>query len=825
MTRTSIRQMSLIQQRSFSCILYALLLMAAAGCGQSSGPGGAGTAAPAAPLAQAPAGFSLPSPLSLVNAGGADRATSATGPVLTHGGNGWDGALAPRNVTPGPGDALILLPHWLGENRSPEGLAIALYRFNVDGFTGMPRVQLDWSSVGQGGDCYLAAADFSLNRWKYYSGAAQGTVDLGPALGSTLKHSASGDVLLAIICIGAAEWTLERLRLGLDAEPLLAGVDFSDPPCVGRAVTLFPKYSGISPVDWEWNFGGLPGAPGVMHGATAHLHYLSTAGTFAAELIAIDTNGERHSLSYNIDIMPAAQEAVVVEGVWPGAGHSGEQTQFHAVHGRGALPAQWAWNFGGGATPNTVNGRLANVVLGAAGTYNASVTVTSAGAVATVHQFELYVADTGGILPPRIFGVKTGVLTRGANVFATAMNSGGEPASALWSCPGLSLSSEIAERPQISVPAPGLYPASVTFTNSAGSDTHFFKLIVAAQEPSALSVAALPVLWTELPQLVQWNSPPSGSTADLFDLGAAIEASNNQLTCTLPGIYRCARHVRFGDLHSTVWFDIMVQELLAPEISIVYLGSGGVGPASAALEATEGMPYYASPVNLGGPVLDWDWQFGANCTPSSSTLANPDLTFTATGSQACSVTTTNSRGTHTFHFTVYVSPPPPPHITGVNYLQGYSGQSLSLAAHGNTYLVSAWEWDFGGACTPGISAEERPFAELLAPGSYQCSVKASNSGGASTYNFTFTVLPPPAPQIHSISPTIVEQGELVDFVPSWSGGAPDTWLWSFGGACDPATSADETPQVEALAPGSYNCSVSASNSSGSHQFNFLLTIE
>jgi len=86
--------------------------------------------------------------------------------------------------------------------------------------------------------------------------------------------------------------------------------------------------------------------------------------------------------------------------------------------------------------------------------------------------------------------------------------------------------------------------------------------------------------------------------------------------------------------------------------------------------------------------------------------------------------------------------------------------------------------------------------------------------------------PTEAPVANSVSPTQGDSGTDVQFtVDTSGGGAPDTYAWDFGGGATPNTSTDSSPTVTLGVAGSYNASVTVSNSAGNDTVNFTLTVD
>jgi PKD repeat protein len=54
--------------------------------------------------------------------------------------------------------------------------------------------------------------------------------------------------------------------------------------------------------------------------------------------------------------------------------------------------------------------------------------------------------------------------------------------------------------------------------------------------------------------------------------------------------------------------------------------------------------------------------------------------------------------------------------------------------------VSGWSWDFGGGCMPNTSDQQYPVGiKALAPGSYDCTVTATNPAGSAVHPFTLVI--------------------------------------------------------------------------------------
>jgi len=244
--------------------------------------------------------------------------------------------------------------------------------------------------------------------------------------------------------------------------------------------------------------------------------------------------------------------------------------------------------------------------------------------------------------------------------------------------------------------------------------------------------------------------------------------------------------------------------------------------AVAPLGGVEGTSYSPVLTNTGGDITSWSWHFGGGATPNASNSETPTVTLTGEGTYSASVTGTNAAGSDTYNFTLTVDPESPD-LTNVSVYSGVTGTTFSPTATNAGGTVASWSWNFGGGASPNTSSSGTPSVTLGTVGTYSASVTATNVTGSDTYNFTLTVNPE-APNITAVTPTSGTNGDSVQFSASNSGGAATSWEWNFDGGATPDTPTSESPTVTLGAAGTYNCSVTATNVTGSHTYNFTLTV-
>jgi PKD repeat protein len=780
-----------------------------AGCGGHSAA--QRTAPPAPETPAAPLAAALPGPAELI--GQRPRNTSVA-PVLERTGAATDPALAPQHAAAN-GPALAFSPDWPSAQATARGLAYALYRFNVTGYSGETSLHFAWNTTADLADLKLLVADFTRNRWTFYAAPADGTLLLSPAQFTAATDPATQDLLVVPLIGGTAPWELASVRIG--PEPQSSIVISSVQQSSERAftfATFFPVYSGGAAHGWTWDFGGA-GAPGTAVGKTPSIS-LGAKGSYNATVTALDANDIPAVYHFSVTVKAFNELAPHLYGLTPNSGDTGTQVTFTGGSNGGPV-ASWSWDFGGGAVPNTSTATAPKVTLGPTGQYAASVTATNPNGSSTLN-FTLYVTDFGGLKPPNVLGVTPATGNTGAAVTFLINNAGGTPDFYDWDFGGgADPNTSSADAPQVTLGDTGLYSGTLTATNSTGSSTCHFTLAVTELAPPHLTGVTPPTALPNSQQTFAAANNGGTPTAWSWDFGGA--GTPNTSTSSLPSVQLGGVGMFSGSVTATnaagsdtLPFTLTVQDLQAPAVTAVSPLSGHLLD-SAVFAAT----------NSGGIAETWDWDFGPACAPSTFSGMSPHVEFAAEGDWPGSVTASNGAGSMTFNFNLHVGPVRPPQLSAATPDTVQATAQVSFSAQ-NTGGPVSWSWDFGGGCTPDTSTDPTPAVQAGAVGTYSCSVTATNASGVDTYPFTLTITPLEAPVIERVNPDTAETGAPAVFVPTLSGGPPTSYSWDFGGSCTPNTSADANPQVVPGSLGQYNASLTVSNSEGSDTYNFILRV-
>ncbi|WP_372650818.1 PKD domain-containing protein [Draconibacterium sp.] len=144
------------------------------------------------------------------------------------------------------------------------------------------------------------------------------------------------------------------------------------------------------------------------------------------------------------------------------------------------------------------------------------------------------------------------------------------------------------------------------------------------------------------------------------------------------------------------------------------------------------------------------------------------------------------------------------------------GQSVSFTDL-STNTPTSWSWTFNGA-TPSTSTEKNPTVSYNTTGTFSVSLTVSNADGTDTKTETayITVKEPVSAPVASFSatPATINEGSQVSFT-DLTTNQPTAWSWTFEGGT-PSASEDQNPKVVYSTPGTYDVTLTVTNSGGTN---------
>jgi uncharacterized protein (TIGR02145 family) len=226
---------------------------------------------------------------------------------------------------------------------------------------------------------------------------------------------------------------------------------------------------------------------------------------------------------------------------------------------------------------------------------------------------------------------------------------------------------------------------------------------------------------------------------------------------------------------------------------------------------TEGETVNFTDQSTNGPT-SWSWIFGDGGTSSSQ---NPSHPYNTEGTYNVILTATNSFGsdaeTKNNYITVSASGAAPVANFAADKTSITEGETVNFTDQSSNDPTS-WSWTFGDG---GTSTEKNPSYQYNTEGTYNVTLTATNSFGSDdeTKNNYITVGASGSAPVADFTAdkTSITEGETVNFTDQ-STNDPTSWSWTFG---DGGTSTEQNPSYQYNTEGTYNVTLTATNSYGS----------
>ena len=362
------------------------------------------------------------------------------------------------------------------------------------------------------------------------------------------------------------------------------------------------------------------------------------------------------------------------------------------------------------------------------------------------------------------------------------------PISWNWSFPGGIPATSTQQNPVVTYNNPGSYGATLTVTNTVGTNTLTQNNIVTVETvPTPL------YSWSQVGlTLVFQNQSSANATSFEWDFGdGSTSTQTNPIhTYSADGFYTVTLTAT-NDCGSTS-LPITIPVFVAPTAG--FSADPTEGCASLDVDFID---------ESSSNVTDWLWSFPGG-SPSSSTDPNATVTYTAPGVYSVTLVVSNPAGSNTMTRTNYIT---------VNTIPS---PDFSFTVNGNTASftnsssnATSYEWDFGDGST---STEENPTHTYATNGTYEVTLTATNDCGPSSVTQNVTIVVPPTAGFSANT----QEGCPTLEVMFNSGNSENavSYVWDFPGG-DPANSADPNPTVNYDTPGTYDVTLIVTNSAGS----------
>ena len=550
--------------------------------------------------------------------------------------------------------------------------------------------------------------------------------------------------------------------------------------CFGQQ-TMFQDASVLasgSINSWNWNFGD--GNTSSIQNPT---HSYNSPGVFNVSLIVYTTSGCSDTISGSVQVLDVPVADFVTQNVCEGSAVGFiDASQLNSSGFSG-----YDWSFGDGATDT-----LQNPVhtYASAGTFNVTLVLTSdVGCSATVtHPVTVYPMPVAAATAPAVCNGTPVVFSNNSSV------SGGSISNIYWNFDDGGSSN--LNSPSHLYGNDGTYNVLLMVTSDQGCIDSASVQVIIHPLPVA-SFTHTDACFNQQVQLTDQSSVSSGSISSwMWNFGDGITAStqNPFHNYTTPGSY--------------------------PVILAVTSNNGCVDSSSATINVF-GMPvadfagsnecagvtseFFNQSNIAGGGTLQCLWDFGDGTT---SNLQNPQHNYTDPGVYTVSLVVSSQFGCSDSiakAITIYNSPVADFTALSVCDESPVNFTDLSSSVSG---VISSWDWNLGDGTT---SVSANPYHYYSAPGTYAVTLTVTSIFGCTgTVTDSIDIFSLPEPVITANSNCIYDP---VTFNNITAAGDTATYqyAWTFG---DGQTSGQADPSHLYAAPGSYNVSLTMTNSNG-----------
>lgn len=579
--------------------------------------------------------------------------------------------------------------------------------------------------------------------------------------------------------VKSAILTLLYVWLSLTAYAQTPTAAFTGSPVSGCSplVVNFKDASTGNPITYFWDFG---------NGATSTLKDPSTTyfipGKYTVKLTV--TNAAGANTKTETDFVTVYGKPVVLFTGNDSVGCYPFPVRFTdlSIASTGTVNNSWVWDFGDGSNGATVQNPQ-NTYLNS-GSYTVSLTVKNdKGCFATFTKPQ-YIKLNGGVRPDFTF-TQPAVCRTPITIGFTNASTGPGTLSYQWQFGDGGTSTQ--QNPSHTYTAPGVYSVTLITTSSSGcTDTlkkvnlfNFNDITTSFTAPDSVCVG-------EPATITNTSSATAVSTLWNFGDGTTAASTNGVKTWSAPGTYTIRLLQSYGACSDSASKVIRVK----PKPTSVF---------TADKNSFCQVPATVNFTNSSLNAVSYEWAFGDGAT---STTQNPSHTYTAYGTYAVTLKTTNSVGcTHTASTIITVTKP----VVRFNNLpkEGCIPYTHSFSATVTSPdPVATYAWDFGDG---GTSTQATPTHTYTAQGTYTVKLTITTASGCTeSATLVSAVKVGTKPQINfSATPRVQCAFQPVQFTNLTTGTTSGSteYVWLFG---DGGVSSAQNPLYEYSDTGTFN---------------------
>ena len=527
----------------------------------------------------------------------------------------------------------------------------------------------------------------------------------------------------------------------------------------------FINLSSPNAVNFFWSFPG--GSPPSSTNYEPVIVY-ETPGTYNVSLtVSNDAGDDVQTVTNYITVNPQ-----------PGAEFSfttiGLQATFNST---GSVGTTYNWNFGDGQNSSVHNPVH---VYGAAGTYQVSLTVSN---VCGSEILTLPVTVTGSPVAAFTSNTQYGCAPL---VVQFTNQSAGAPTSFSWVFQGGTPGTSTLANPVVTYNTPGIYDVQLTVTNAAGNNTLLLDNYIEVESPTSSDFG-----FSVNGSQATFDNQSSNATGSNWNFGDGFGSpdTNPSHTYLADGVYTVM----------LISSGICGNDTSTSQVTIQTPPVAGYSYQ----QLSDCIPAVVNFTNQSSPNTNaFLWSFPGG-TPSSSTQANPSVTYTAAGAYTVTLIAYSAVGTDTLTWENLI-------VVGSAPVASFllSTDDTNVTFENQSIGASSYFWEFGDG---QFSSAENPVHDYGAFGIYTVTLISTNPCGSDTSVIVIELSTVPN-AFFGYSEHTGCAPFVVNFIDQ-SQNNPTSWDWTFEGG-DPATSTQQNPTVTYNVPGDHTVSLVVTNSQG-----------
>ena len=625
-------------------------------------------------------------------------------------------------------------------------------------------VGIDFTNTGSTGGSWSYA-------WDFGSGANPAVSSSENPTGVMYSSGGTKTITFTISDQHCTQTSTQTISIG--STPVAAFTSTA-PQCTGQAVD-FTNTGTLAGVSYAWDFGAgaTPSNSTVQNPAGV---VYSTGGTKTIALTTTDTSSGCSATATN----------TITIHLTPTATFTSNAPQCSSVGinftNTGSTGGSWSygWDFGSGANPLFSSAENpSGIMYTTAGTKTVTFTVSDQFCISTATQSITINATPVAAFAstaPQCTGLGVDFISTGTSTnVGWAWNFG----------PGATPINSTVQNPSgIIYSTAGNNTVTLTVTDStSGCSATATNTITIHQTPTASFTSNAPQCAT-----IGIDFTNTGSTGNnwsySWNLGAgaipAVSAAENPT-----GVMYSSSGIK------TITFTISDQNCTQTTTQTITIQSTPVAGFTSTAPQCTGLPIDFT--NTGSTTgVTWNWNFGLDATPATSTVQNPTgVTYATAGTKTVMLTATDSLSGCSVSVSVTINIHQTPTATFTSTAPQCAGVAVSFTNTGSTGGNWSYNWNFGEGANPATSLGENPSGIVYSSGgSKTVTFTISDQNCTQSSTQTITILETPVANFSSTAPQCT--GLPVNFTNTGTSSGV-TWAWDFGSGASPATDITESP--------------------------------